>query len=133
MAKSEPLVVDEADAARETWDDPVKGVLGFRTLFSSGTTATQELTAGIADLDAGDWLGLHRHDPAEIYFIAEGHGIVTLDGTDHAVSAGAAVYIPGNVEHGIRNSGQSPLSFFYVFPVASFDDVVYRFSQQSTE
>ena len=67
--------------------------------------------------------------PAEIYYVVEGHGIVTLDGVDHPVSAGTAVYIPGDAEHGIRNAGQTPLRFFYAFAVDSFGDVTYRFSQ----
>ena len=69
-------------------------------MFSAGTTATQALTAGVADLNAGDWLGLHRHTPAEIYYIVQGHGTVTLDGADYPASAGTAVYIPGGTEHG---------------------------------
>ena len=129
MEQVEPLVVDEAGREREAWDDPVKGVLGFRTLFSGGVTPTRALTAGIADLDPGDWLGLHRHTPAEIYYVVEGRGTVTLDGVEHPVAAGTAVHIPGDAEHGIRNTGPTRLRFFYAFAVDSFDDVVYRFSE----
>ena len=128
MGQLQPLVISERDVARDSWDDTTKGVLGFRTLFSAGTTATQALTAGVADLKAGDWLGLHRHTPAEIYYIVQGHGTVTLDGADYPASAGTAVYIPGGTEHGIRNTGPTPLRFFYAFAVDSFDDVTYRFS-----
>jgi mannose-6-phosphate isomerase-like protein (cupin superfamily) len=129
MGQLKPLVIAETDVASDSWDDSVKGVLRFRTLFSGGVTTTQTLTAGIADLSAGDWLGLHRRTPAEIYYVVEGKGIVTLDGVDHPVSAGAAVYIPGDAEHGIRNTGPTPLRFFYAFAVDSFGDVTYRFSQ----
>jgi mannose-6-phosphate isomerase-like protein (cupin superfamily) len=129
MGQLRPLVISESDVARDSWDDTTKGVLGFRTLFSADTTATRALTAGIADLSAGCWLGLHRHPPAEIYYIVEGHGTVTLEGADYPVSAGTAVYIPGDAEHGIRNTGPTPLRFFYAFVMDSFDDVTYRFSQ----
>ena len=128
MGQLKPLVISEGDVARDSWDDTTRGVLGFRTFFSAGTTATQALTAGIADLDAGGWLGLHRHIPAEIYYIVEGRGTVTLEGADYPVSAGTAVYIPGDTEHGIRNTGSAPLRFFYAFAVDSFDNVTYRFS-----
>ena len=129
MGQLQPLVISESDVARDSWDDKTKGVLGFRTLFSGGTIATQALTAGIADLNAGGWLGLHRHTPAEISYVVEGHGTVTLDGDDYLVSAGTTVYIPGDTEHGIRNTGAAPLRVFYAFAVDSFDDVTYRFSQ----
>jgi gentisate 1,2-dioxygenase len=75
MGQLKPLVIAETDVASDCWDDPVKGVLRFRTLFSGGATTTQTLTAGIADLSAGDWLGLHRHTPAEIYYVVEGKGL----------------------------------------------------------
>ena len=129
MGQLQPLIISERNVVRDSWDDATKGVLGFRTLFSAGTTATHALTAGIADLTAGGWLGLHRHAPAEIYYIVAGHGTVTLDGADYPVSAGTAVYIPGDAEHGIRNTGTAPLRFFYAFAVDSFDDVTYRFAQ----
>lgn len=128
MDSSQPLVVRESDVARNAWDDQIKGVLGFRTLFSGGTTATAALTAGVADLSPGEWLGLHRHTPTEIYYIVEGEGVVTLDGVEQTVSAGTAVYIPSDTEHGIRNTTQEQLRFFYAFAADSFDDVTDRFS-----
>ena len=130
MAHVRPIVLREHDAAPEFWNDGAKGVLSFRTLFSAGTTETRSLTAGVADLESGHWLGLHRHTPAEVYYVVAGDGIVSLDGVEHSVSAGTAVFIPGNAEHGIRNTGPAPLRFFYAFAVDSFDDIEYQFTQQ---
>lgn len=60
-----------------------------------------------------------------------GAGTVIIDGEEHAVSAGKAVYIPSNSEHGIRNSGDDPLRFFYAFAVGgSFDQIEYHFTVQ---
>lgn len=128
MGRVEPLVIQAADQPRDGWDDPVKGRVGWRTLFSGGTTATDALTAGLADLEPGDWLGLHRHAPAEIYYVLEGKGILIIDKAEHQVGPGSAVFIPGDAEHGIRNSGENVLRFVYVFPTDSFADVEYRFS-----
>jgi quercetin dioxygenase-like cupin family protein len=129
MENVRPIVVREHDAARDLWNDGAKGVLTFRTLFSAGTTETRSLTAGVADLEPGDWLGLHRHTPAEVYYVVDGEGIVSLDGVEHSISAGTAVFIPGNAEHGIRNTASASLRFFYVFAADSFDDIEYRFAQ----
>jgi len=129
MPKAEPLVVATEDRSREGWDDPVKGRVGWRTLFSADLTPTDSLTAGIADVEPGGWLGLHRHIPAEIYYVLEGRGIVTIEGREREVRAGAAVFIPGDAEHGIRNTGITPLRFLYAFPVDSFGEVEYRFSE----
>jgi quercetin dioxygenase-like cupin family protein len=128
MPKSEPFVAASADLKRDGWNDPVKGRVGWRTLFSADLTPTDGLTAGIADLEPGGWLGLHRHSPAEIYYVIEGRGIVTIEGREHVVSAGSAVFIPADAEHGIRNDADAPLRFLYAFPVDSFGEVEYRFS-----
>jgi mannose-6-phosphate isomerase-like protein (cupin superfamily) len=123
-----PLVIDEAEAAQDSWDDPVRGRLDFRTLFSRGRTETAGLTCGMTELKAGGWLGLHRHAPHELYYIFAGAGIVSLEGREFPVKAGSAVFIPGMAEHGIRQTGSEPLRLFYAFPVDSFGGVEYLFS-----
>ena len=123
-----PLVIDEADAAQSEWDDPVRGRLRFRTLFSQGSTETAGMTCGVTELGPGDWLGLHRHAPPEVYYVFAGAGIVSLEGREIPVSAGSAVFIPGMAEHGIRQTGDEILRLFYAFPVDSFDGVEYLFT-----
>ena len=130
-AAVEPLVVDEANAPLDGWDDPVEGRIRWRTLFSKGGTPTDGITCGVADLSPGDWLGLHRHAPPEIYYVFAGSGVVTLDGREMPVKAGTAVFIPGMAEHGIRQTGTETLRLFYAFPVDSFDSVDYLFSAAS--
>src|SRR5260370_4222120 len=124
----QPLVVDEADAPRDGWDDPVRGRVHWRTLLSQGLTPSAGITCGVAELAPGDWLGLHRHQPPEIYYVLSGAGVVSLGGRKIAVNAGAAVFIPGMAEHGIRQTGNEVLRLFYGFPVDSFDSVEYLFS-----
>ncbi len=116
-AGAQPLAVKEADAPQDGWDDPVRGRLRWRTLFSQGLTPTSGMTCGVTELGRGDWLGLHRHAPPEIYYVFAGAGIVSLDGREINVSAGSAVFIPGMAEHGIRQTGDDLLRLFYGFPV----------------
>ena len=129
----EPLVLDEADAPFEGWDDPVKGRIRWRTLFSRPGTPTDGITCGVADLEPGGWLGLHRHAPPEIYYVLAGAGVVTLGGAERPVKAGSAVFIPGMTEHGIRQTGTELLRFFYGFPIDAFDRVEYLFSAPSLQ
>ena len=128
-----PLAIDEAGAPQDKWDDPVRGRLSFRTLFSQGLTQTAGLTCGVTELGPGDWLGLHRHAPPEVYYVFAGAGIVTLDHRETAVSAGSAVFIPGMAEHGIRQTGNEILRLFYAFPVNSFGGVEYLFTAAARE
>jgi len=124
----EPVALDEKDLAQDGWDDPVRGRLRWRTLFSKGTTPSEGITCGVTELQPGDWLGLHRHAPAEIYYVFAGSGVVSLDGREIPVKSGSAVFIPGMAEHGIRQTGSEILRLFYAFPVDSFDQVEYLFS-----
>ena len=124
----EPFALDEADAPQDGWDDPVRGRLRWRTLFSKGATPSEGITCGVAAFQPGEWLGLHRHPPAEIYYVFAGEGVVTLEGREIPVEAGSAVFIPGMAEHGIRQRGSEALRLFYAFPVDSFDSVEYLFS-----
>ena len=109
------------------WSDE-RGSISFRTAIGDGTTPTSDLCSGIAHLKPGGWLALHRHEAPEIYQVLTGCGIVTLDGHEHAVQAGSAVYIPSSREHGIRNTGQTPLEFVYVYQADSTTQIEYLWS-----
>jgi mannose-6-phosphate isomerase-like protein (cupin superfamily) len=122
----QPQVRDSSEVESEVWDDPVRGDVSSRVLFSADRTPTASLYTGLAALTPGGWLGLHRHAQAEVYHLVEGSGVVVLDGVEHPVAAGSAVFIPGDAEHGIRNTGDGPLRF--AVATNSIDDVVYRFS-----
>jgi mannose-6-phosphate isomerase-like protein (cupin superfamily) len=126
-----PLVIEEADAPQDGWDDPVRGRIRWRTLFSRGLTQTAGMTCGVTELGPGDWLGLHRHAPPEVYYVFAGAGILSLEGREVPMSAGSGVFIPGMAEHGIRQTGNEVLRLFYAFPVDSFDSVEYLFSAAS--
>lgn len=123
------IAVPDLGFAPDGWNEPEgRGVVGWQTMISGDKTPTDALTSGLATLEPGGFLALHRHEPAELYFIHEGCGIVTIDGIDHTVKPGDCVYIPSMAEHGCRQSGEGPMRFFYVFPRDAFSDVTYLFS-----
>ena len=115
----------------EFFQDPSRGTTTWHTLISQPQTPTSDLTAGIAVCPPGQGhLCPHRHAQAEIYHILEGEGEVTIDGVTSRVEAGSTVFIPGDAEHGMVNTGTGVLRCFYVFPTGAFGDVVYRFSNE---
>ncbi|MCL4301870.1 MAG: cupin domain-containing protein [Anaerolineae bacterium] len=126
MTQNKPVILHTA-GCEEGWDDELHGRVQWRTLFSAERTSTEALTAGVAEIRPGNRLKVHRHAPAELYYLLAGEGMVTIDGTEYPVGVGTAVFIPGNAAHGIRNTGQTLLRFFYAFAVNSFDEVEYIF------
>lgn len=58
---------------------------------------------------------------------------MTIDGVVSRVRAGSTVFIPSDAEHGIVNTGNVDLRWFYVFPTGSFEDIVYRFREDEGE
>lgn len=128
----EPVVVRESAREWETWPDeevPKRGQIYWKTLVSGDVTRSRALTMGIAKVPPGEALREHRHRQAEIYLVLEGTGSITIDGETRPVSAGSAVFIPGNALHSCENTGSSDLRFSYVFAADSFEEVEYVFDE----
>lgn len=124
-----PMVLHEHDVDAESWNDATRGTLSFRTLFGGPASRTGQFTAGVADLDPGGWLGLHTHEQAEIYYVFQGEVLLQLDGVEHRMGAGSAVFIPGGARHGVRNLGSTSARLFYTLAADSFDEVHYVFAE----
>lgn len=115
------------DVAIEGWNDPVHGQVRWRTLISGDRSPTSGIVLGIAEIAAGGSLGLHRHAPPEFYLGLSGSGRAMINGKEHPIESGSAVYIPGGAEHGIV-AGEDGLVFAYGFGVDDFSAISYVFS-----
>lgn len=127
---SRPFVVHESECAVEDWSASGRRGVSWRTLLSADRTPTDSLTVGVAEIEPGapDDLHLHRHEPAEAYYIIAGTGVVSIDGELHDVRQGSTVFVPSNAVHAVGNTGADVLRLLYVFGVDSFDDVTYIFA-----
>lgn len=123
-----PLVRHLDDLPVEWWNDPSRGNSTWRTLFSGHVTPTVALSTGVSSVPVGGGLATHRHETVESYFVIAGTGILTLATDEYEVVSGSSVLIPSLATHAIRNTGSTPLNFFYVFAADSFADVEYDFS-----
>jgi quercetin dioxygenase-like cupin family protein len=126
MSKSESFVKRVENVKPETWSD-ARGRLSFHTLVSAGLTPSNGLVAGVSTIEPGGELAAHSHAQPEIYFALEGSAVVTIDGVERIVSADAAVFIPGDALHSIRNPFDKAFRIFYVFPADRFDQIHYIF------
>ncbi|KAK1144800.1 hypothetical protein N8T08_004812 [Aspergillus melleus] len=116
--------------------DRKKATGGWRNIFSSPQSPTDGLTLGIATFpprsaEEESFEALHRHAQAEFYYILSGHAVVKIEGVDHEVTNGHALFIPGDAEHGFWNtSSEEELVFLWGFGIDGFGEVVYRFSHE---
>ncbi|PVH97892.1 RmlC-like cupin [Periconia macrospinosa] len=137
VKSTKPIVLNANDiigtASERFSDTNTGGDVSWRTLISTPKTPTNTFTVGIATCAPGvsagcqGYLKPHRHKQAEIYHFTLGKGLVTIDGEEYEVGKGSVVWIPGDAEHGVRNSGEEDLVWLYAFATDGFEDVVYRF------
>jgi quercetin dioxygenase-like cupin family protein len=128
-----PTVVNETDLPEEAWNDPVRGMVTWRTLLSGDRTPTEALTIGVAEVteQAGGEARLHRHAQTEAYYILSGRGVLHVAGEEHPLKAGSTAFIPGGAWHAARATGPEPLRLLYVFAADSFADIVYEFPESA--
>jgi quercetin dioxygenase-like cupin family protein len=126
---TKPFVVSGNDIMTNGWNEPEgRGVLAWQALVDADANPSASLTSGIAVLEAGGFLALHRHAPVEFYYVLEGSSTVTVDGTDYHVNKGDSVFIPPMAEHGIFNRSAAPMRLLYVFPTNTLSEIEYVFS-----
>src|SRR3954468_18293598 len=128
---TEPVVVRQSERRWEGWPEGSgRGAAAWKTLISAPMTPTAELTLGVSSLPPGGTLPTHHHAQAEAYFVLGGTGVVTLEGVEHEVGPGDAVFVPGDALHAVHNPAEEDLRFAYVLAADGFDDVEYVFEAE---
>lgn len=85
-----------------------------RQYFEGPTEQLKLLVAGSVTLNPGATPHPpHTHPEEEIMVVTEGTGIIGLNGKDKVVGPGSMMYSGANKSHDIRNTGKTPLTFFY--------------------
>ncbi len=105
-----PDAVITADAAKLTHES-----FGDTRVYCDGPTdQLKSMTAGSIRLNAGqEPHPPHQHPEEEIMLVTEGSGEIVVEGKTTHVSPGAMMYSAANKTHGIRNTGKTPLTFYY--------------------
>lgn len=74
------------------------------------------------DLPPNSAIRVHLHQREdEIIFIRAGNGVATLGEREENVSAGAIVYVPRGVWHGLRNTGTETLGMSAIYSPPGFE------------
>ncbi len=56
----------------------------------------------------------HTHAEEEVMIIESGHGEILCDGKTTRIGPGSVMYATPNAPHGITNTGDEPIVFYYV-------------------
>lgn len=102
-------VIDEKNAklTKEPFGD-------LHVYFDGPTDQLKSMTAGSLRLKAGmSPHPPHKHPEEEFMVITEGSGELLVGGKTMKVGPGSMMYCAGNQEHGIKNTGSTPLLFYY--------------------
>ncbi len=67
-------------------------------------------------LSSGGYAPLHSHDWPHIIYVVEGTGNIIMNGSDNAVRSGSTAYVPANIEHQVRNTGDGKFVFICIVP-----------------
>lgn len=86
----------------------------LRVYFDGPTDQLKSMTAGSLRLNAGmEPHPPHQHPEEEIMVITEGSGDIVIEGKTTKVGPGSMMYCAAGKTHGIRNTGKTPLLFYY--------------------
>ncbi len=103
--EAEPHVVESGE---------MKGVIG-RVVIGQADGAGN-FCMRVFELPKGAVSHHHTHAWEHEVFVYSGRGEVLKDGKWVPVQAGAAIYIPGDEEHQLRNAGDEPFVFVCLVP-----------------
>ena len=82
--------------------------------FNGPTDQLSGVSAGACVLDPGaSPHPPHQHPEEEFLIVGEGTGEIVCDGKVTQVGPGAMMYCAGNTWHGIVNTGQTPMTFYW--------------------
>jgi quercetin dioxygenase-like cupin family protein len=106
---------------------------GFvRNLFNDETTGSvHKFSLSAQTVAPGCFVREHTHNANdEIIYVVSGQGLVRIDGKDHPVEAGSAVYLGVNRKHKWINTGTEPFTFVALFMPGGLDAFFAKIGRQ---
>jgi quercetin dioxygenase-like cupin family protein len=82
--------------------------------YNGPTDQLDAICAGMCILDPGaSPHPPHRHAEEETMIVSDGTGEIECDGKTYQVGPGAIMYCAGNTLHGITNTSDKPMTFYW--------------------
>ncbi len=111
--KSGTINVGEVKMGPHTDLGKVVGQAGI--YFAGDTTSSSKFVTGRFVLEPGKTPHApHTHIEEEVMVIESGKGVISVDGKETPIGPGSAMYTAPNVPHGIVNTGDTPIVFYFI-------------------
>ena len=108
-------VIKYIDAPSKTFDSEVVKGVRARVVIGKDDGALK-FCMRVFEIDKGGFTPKHAHPWEHEIFIHQGQGQVYQNGAWIAVETNSVVFIPGDEEHQIKNTGESTLVFVCLIP-----------------
>jgi len=94
----------------------------MRLKIDSASAKGVSMSMVVSEVPPGTAIPVHRHhNEDELIFIHAGEGVLTVGARTRRVSAGAMLYGPRGIWHGIENRGTETLVWCAIFTPAGFE------------
>jgi mannose-6-phosphate isomerase-like protein (cupin superfamily) len=113
LLKSQTVTLDKVKMTDFSDRGSVVGKLGI--YLAGDTPGSSKFVTGRLVLDPGKTPHPpHTHLEEEIMVIEQGHGDIEIDGKITKVGPGSVMFTTPNVPHGIVNTGDTPIVFYFI-------------------
>lgn len=120
----EGLVLVVAQDEAPTYWQPVPANGFVRNIFGQANThGVNRFSVGTQTVAPGCMIREHTHDGnEEVIYVVEGKGFARIDGVDHPIERGSAVFLGIGRKHHFVNPGPDPMTFVWFFMPGGLDD-----------
>ena len=130
MSNTEKEKIVVSHLKDQAWnEDKEQGNLRWKYIADSTQLMSHGLSCGVLVLPPGEELPLHHHSPQEVYIIRQGEGLLLSSLSSKKVYKDSFVYIPKDVNHGLKNTGEEDLEILWIFPTDCWEEVEYIFQK----
>jgi mannose-6-phosphate isomerase-like protein (cupin superfamily) len=113
IIKSTTIPLDQIKMSDYSYSGKVVGKIGI--YLDGDTPASSKFVTGRLVLDAGQTPHPpHTHVEEEVMVIEQGHGEIDVNGKITKVGPGSVMYTEPNVPHGIVNTGDTSIVFYFI-------------------
>ena len=108
-------IKEYADVEATRFDSDIAKGVAARVVIGKGDGAPN-FCMRVFEIAPGGYTPRHAHDWEHEMFVHAGSGEIFSRGQWHPLTAGKALFIPGQEEHQMRNVGQEPLVVICLIP-----------------